>query len=633
MAANENTSALLQLLKLGRAVEQDRAREAVYGTPEQPNFLGGLAQGLAESPGMFMSGVESLRDFGLGRERPRVGEFATQYLGDMAGFDVPDQGMPSVGRAIGRAAVPTVMSAPATLATGGLAGLGIMGAGAAGGAGAADVVRQSGGGGLAQFAADMGADMASSGLLGAAVAVPALALDAGEAGMRQMTRKPSLALRLLTGQEDIPAELTKATKKRITNLDVADYFKRNLDDPILDYAKATPRQIQRYEDDLLDETMHALSLHPEAAGWYKNNINLKDAIIQEMDPDYANPRNRFALKSMLAVTSQENKVSPQFDQSMKIYDEWKRTGRFNPEHASGKARSSIMKNIQKIQSLVDALGGEEQAGQWMMQRGTIKELREAAMRDLGFTKEEAMKLGSDFAVTDEVPFSAILGPKIGSFYANLNGDYSPITMDRWFMMTSGRLSGQLLSDMSDKLKLNNKALRAALDQLTPEQRKQVGITSKMSVAAAAKKLRPYMTKNWREAQKTPELDTLRKLMNQREKYEKPFVLAARNSSERNWIASRVNSVQDRLRQQGIELENADLQALLWYYEKELYAKLKGVNVSDLDEEDIVGNANDYAAAAEDYFRRVVGQPSGAYAEGTGRVGRVGRGTSGPGVGE
>ena len=47
-------------------------------------------------------------------------------------------------------------------------------------------------------------------------------------------------------------------------------------------------------------------------------------------------------------------------------------------------------------------------------------------------------------VSSKVKGSVILGPKIGSFYGNLNGDFSSATMDRWFMRTFNRRGNQQL---------------------------------------------------------------------------------------------------------------------------------------------------------------------------------------------
>jgi hypothetical protein len=47
-------------------------------------------------------------------------------------------------------------------------------------------------------------------------------------------------------------------------------------------------------------------------------------------------------------------------------------------------------------------------------------------------------------VDEVVPFSLIFGPKLGSFFNNMSGDFSTITMDRWFMRTFGRTMGSQL---------------------------------------------------------------------------------------------------------------------------------------------------------------------------------------------
>ena len=53
--------------------------------------------------------------------------------------------------------------------------------------------------------------------------------------------------------------------------------------------------------------------------------------------------------------------------------------------------------------------------------------------------------------TDQsVPGSAMFGPKVGgAFYPNLQGEYSYVTMDRWFMRTLGRITGELNNDIED----------------------------------------------------------------------------------------------------------------------------------------------------------------------------------------
>jgi hypothetical protein len=63
----------------------------------------------------------------------------------------------------------------------------------------------------------------------------------------------------------------------------------------------------------------------------------------------------------------------------------------------------------------------------------------------------------------------------------------------------------------------------------------------------------------------------------------------------------MSEAQRQLREKGINLTNADLQALLWYYEKELYAKLYPQTRR--------ATPTDYAKAAERFVAEQSGQQS------------------------
>ncbi len=58
------------------------------------------------------------------------------------------------------------------------------------------------------------------------------------------------------------------------------------------------------------------------------------------------------------------------------------------------------------------------------------------------------------------PSSAmVMGPKIGSFWGNLNGHYDSITMDLWFTRSMNRISG-------DNSTLNHTKLAAKLEEIS-----------------------------------------------------------------------------------------------------------------------------------------------------------------------
>ena len=412
-----------------------------------------------------------------------------------------------------------------------------------------------------------------------------------------------------------------------TILEIAEYFKKEFGNPI-DYKKSTPEQNRLFEDLIYEEVLYAQELHPEAAGWYDENLSLALSVLEELDPTIKQPDNNFIFKSVLAATSDGNKVQPQFDQTWATYNHWKDTGEISGKFVGGDRISNIKNNLLRIEAIFQLMGGEG-AGRWLSQKGTIGEIRKAAQDDLGYTKAEASKIGTSELVDEVVPYAVILGPKLGSFFNNLYGDYSTFTMDRWFMRTVGRNTGtQVVPIPPAKLNAAKQRVRDAVNSLTPAERKKIGIT-KQSVAGnnaikASTKLAGYFTKKQNRTGVSAEVDNLRRAANALNKFGKPLKEAPQNGAERRWLRERLETVQSRLRDVGVNLENADLQALLWYNEKEIYEKLGYRSPT--------GSA-DYAGAAEALHARKAGKPSRSYADGTGRVGEIGRSTGESVLGE
>ena len=404
-----------------------------------------------------------------------------------------------------------------------------------------------------------------------------------------------------------------------TILDLARYFQDRFDDPI-DFKKSTPEQWERFESSVYDEVKHAMEIHPEAKGWYDENLGLAMSVLRELDPAIAKTENDFFFKAFLAVTSDGNKVDPQFKQAWKTYEHWKETGEITGDFVSGDRITNIRNNLKLIDAVSKKLGPKK-AAEWLTRKGTVKELREAAINDLGFTPKEAKKLGTGENVDAIIPFASIFGPKLGSFFNNLYGDYSTVTMDRWFMRTIGRNTGTQVKDPTTKqVKDAKNRLRLAVDMLTPAERKALGITKAAlkgeGYIDASKKLGVHFTIKKNRENVSAAVNEVRLSANAIAKMQKPLVEAPQGGGHRKWIRDRINAVQKRLKADGVELENADLQALLWYNEKELY-KSAGVRGPK--------GANDYASAAESLHAAIRGRPSESFAGGAGRVGGIGRG--------
>jgi hypothetical protein len=419
-------------------------------------------------------------------------------------------------------------------------------------------------------------------------------------------------------------ELELNLSKRPKVLDIANAFQDRFGKAI-EYRKPNPQDNARLSNALVQEIQRAVELHPEAKGWYDENIKLTMDVIRDLDPDLAKPENDFIFKVILASTSDGNKVGPQFQQSWKEYSNWKNTGKISGDFVSGDRIENIKGNLKMFNEMVNSIGWEK-TKDFFTRKGTVKEVRQALIDTFGWTKKEAQGVGSSELTDEVVPFAVVLGPKLGSFFNNLYGDFSSVTMDRWFMRTIGRLTGTQVEPLAgSKVREMRNNLRDAVARLTPSEFELLGIkrgdlkgtsidgsATTISGRFAKKSLRDTAKQSAESGQSA--LEETRKFANALKKGLNPLVEAPVDGTHRRWIRERIAEVQKDLRSKGIELENADLQAVLWYLEKELYEKLNYRSKS---------GESDYASAASSLYQSVVGRPSDVYAGGTGRVRAIG----------
>jgi hypothetical protein len=411
-------------------------------------------------------------------------------------------------------------------------------------------------------------------------------------------------------------------------MEIATALQDRFGEPI-NWKKSSDAQNKMLRDAVAQETARAVDLHPEAKGWYDENIKLTVDVLKELDPDISKPENDFIFKILLAATSDGNKVRPQFLQSWDEYTNWKNTGKISGQFVSGDRVSNIRKNLFKVEAMIQAVGWEK-VRDFLTKKGTVSEIRESLVKDFGLTKQEAAKIGTSELADEVVPYAIVLGPKLGSFFNNLYGDFSSVTMDRWFMRTMGRLTGtQVDTSAFKKVRSLRATLRESISKLTSSEKEFLKISSDKikgdNIDAAAKSISTRFAKKETrdraaqlESEGRPFMEEVRKRSNALKKIQSPLVEAPLNGRHRRWIRQRIAEVQGELKSRGIELENADLQAVLWYLEKELYDKLN-YRAKPGD--------SDYASAAAHLYERVVGQPSSVYAGATGRIRAVGGGGS------
>ena len=213
------------------------------------------------------------------------------------------------------------------------------------------------------------------------------------------------------------------------------------------------------------ETAAAMQNNPDtnASDWYSKNVEAAVQSVANLYPEVAtDPRHRSAFALSLALTSQGIKVSRNADIGLAAYEFWRDNGRF-PVFGEGTASRAIRSNFRLANQLIKAFdkeGANFTFEDFLTQQYTKKELLNA-LDDAGIPTGKGGVTLSGENVTATLYGSAVFGPKIGQgFYQNLMGNFDPITIDKWFMRTWGRLTGVLVG--KPKLQENVQNLAAAM---------------------------------------------------------------------------------------------------------------------------------------------------------------------------
>lgn len=334
-----------------------------------------------------------------------------------------------------------------------------------------------------------------------------------------------------------------------------------------------------------------------AADWYTRKVEEALAIAALMHPEIAtDPIAEMGFTAALAITSQGETVPSNVRLADPIYRHFRETGRF-PLEVKAKNGPAMAANFAKLNQLLDD-HGPGGTREFLHNRFTVGDLKKAGY-----------PIGGENVGT-VVYGSAILGPKIGGgFFQNLNRNYSPVTMDLWFMRAWGRLTGTLVGNPDPaSLQKQKDRLTAALEAAGRKVPKTDATLQKV-----AEEIRLAHEADFRKN---------RAAYDSGEKVKAEITYAAEryliglngineqpgSGSERVWMRQRVGRAQELLAQEGINLTAADLQAVWWYPEKDLYAKLGGRD-SEAINVDYAGALSDLARSKgidDDTIARAVG---------------------------
>jgi len=406
---------------------------------------------------------------------------------------------------------------------------------------------------------------------------------------------------------------------------------------------------QSLSDGLAHETIYALSRDGNAAEWYDKSLKqaVKNiAAIPGFEDVAKKGADQDIFKMFLALTSNMTDVPNNTSQAVDLFSHWKETGEINTEYAfKGQAKNAMSKHMVLLKDMLNHFGYEKDQGKairkmakFMKEKvpvGSLKKYKYGSevlnfnVIDSNenvvetFKSEKAAKkfIASNFkenpdyeiaesptgerrgltvsgeAMAEELPGAVIFGPKLGSFFNNLYGNFDTVTMDRWFMRTINRHAGTVTDTRPGAAKTQAARLLKELKAQDPQ------------ALSYDKMINPDTGENYGTPEQTHELlqQELERVIETGEveefglldqfnglhysKYSadgfkdrndfknanKQLFLninslneAPGNSTARQHMRKIMQLTQEKVEQQtGVKLQPAAIQALLWYYEKDL----------------------------------------------------------------
>jgi hypothetical protein len=344
----------------------------------------------------------------------------------------------------------------------------------------------------------------------------------------------------------------------------------------------------------VSDAQEALVDNENAIGWYDRTVREAIETLAKIHPEIStDPQAKFAFTFALANTSNGLKVDKNFELAESAYRAYKEAGdgKFPTNVGIGNAAAAINKTFKLFNDMVEQYGIND-VMELFNSKTTVGELQKAGFKVTGEW------------VDTEVYGAAIIGPKIGNgFFANLNGNFDQLTMDRWLRRTWGRWTGTLIGERPDLIADKTKKMRQIVAKMTAEEKrsfKELGVNirtqSNADVIDTANAIqKASMVPANREVMNRTDLgQDLRKVGNGLAK-DADGQIEAPTAAERNRIRRVFNEALKELRNDYPELTMADLQALLWYPEKRLYDGARSQEEFENGYED--AEAPDYANAA------------------------------------
>lgn len=361
-------------------------------------------------------------------------------------------------------------------------------------------------------------------------------------------------------------------------------------------------------DEVLYEFDNA-SDEKSAVGWYSDKMQRALDQMGALFPEMAggstdgtvfdtSQQARDYFTALLAITSDGERVYNNLKRAVKLYRDARKTGVL-PTDIKAMRATNLNVNLRIINRLHEEHGAGMRAH--LLDEFPASEIN-AQIREHNERTGEKLSQAK-FPADRMLPRSAIyFGPKLGAFYANLSGADGYLTMDLWFMRTVNRMRGQLISaptkDSLEKFETMVLAQRQGLELPAPklkasskeylnrmaELKEQVkgSISRDQLLSIAAEYRDAYKKKGYKNG------TVIERTANTIAKAAFDQINEApMRTSERGFLMDVVAQAQQKLEDVGVKMSIADMQAVLWYYEKRLYGDLGARQSDDVSYEETV----------------------------------------------
>jgi hypothetical protein len=240
-----------------------------------------------------------------------------------------------------------------------------------------------------------------------------------------------------------PEKGTEAKEGRVLKIDALANHQKKRGNVIYDiHSKNTEEREanrERVSIMLAAEAEKALQRDGNAIGWYGRTLDkTKKLLTRILYPNINKPDHRLAFDFALAVTSNGMGVVDNFGYAAEQYEAWVETGKF-PVTGWGDRKKAMAHAFKFYNSMIKAGATTEQFNQFMNQQTTVGRLKNDK-----YIVESKAKVPAQESADTPVNGSYIIGAKIGQgFYQNLVGNFDNLTQDIWFMRTINRLTGSV----------------------------------------------------------------------------------------------------------------------------------------------------------------------------------------------